>query len=57
MISSRAAIVGWPASSTRCAVTTLCAQATTLSKNGAVSRLAVSAGSTRATKRSPSAAA
>ena len=33
-ISSRAAIVGWPASSIRCAVTTLCGVVTWRSKNG-----------------------
>ena len=56
-ISSRAAIVGSPASSIRCAVTTLCGLATTCLKNGGRSGFAALSGSTRATKRSPSASA
>ena len=54
-ISSRAAIVGWPASSIRCAVTTLCGVVTWRSKNGARSVFAALSGSTRPMKRSPSA--
>ena len=56
-ISSRAAMVGWPAWSIRCAVTTLWGQATRSAKNGATSVLAALSGRTRPTKRSPSAAA
>jgi hypothetical protein len=54
-ISSRAAIVGWPASSIRLAVTTLCGVVTWRSKNGARSVFAALSGSTRPMKRSPSA--
>src|SRR5690242_18466837 len=54
-ISSRAAVVGWPASSIRCWVTTLCGKGTRAAKNGATSVLAALSGSSRPTNRSPSA--
>lgn len=57
MISSQAAAVGSPAVSTRCAVTTLCGQPTICEKNGGGEGFAASAGSTRGSKRGPSAAA
>jgi hypothetical protein len=55
-ISSRTAMVGWPASSIRWAVTTLW-HATRCAKKGATSVFCALSGGARPTKRSPSAAA